>query len=79
MKYQDKMFYRIVKPLLSFLVFFLFHPKVIGKENIPKEGALIFCGNHRLGTIILSIAHNVNTKNARFIYLNKIFAVIRVI
>lgn len=21
--------------------------KVIGKENIPKEGALLFCGNHR--------------------------------
>ena len=21
--------------------------KIIGRENIPKEGALIFCGNHR--------------------------------
>lgn len=21
--------------------------KIIGKENIPKEGALLFCGNHR--------------------------------
>ena len=21
--------------------------KVVGTENIPKEGALIFCGNHR--------------------------------
>ena len=21
--------------------------KIVGKENIPKEGALIFCGNHR--------------------------------
>ena len=21
--------------------------KVVGKENVPKKGALIFCGNHR--------------------------------
>jgi 1-acyl-sn-glycerol-3-phosphate acyltransferase len=25
----------------------VFKLKVIGKENVPKEGALIFCGNHR--------------------------------
>lgn len=46
MKYQDKVFYRIVKPLLSFLVFILFHPKVIGKEYIPKEGGVVLAGNH---------------------------------
>lgn len=23
------------------------HAEIIGKENIPKEGTLIFCGNHR--------------------------------
>lgn len=25
----------------------VYRVKVIGKENVPKEGALIFCGNHR--------------------------------
>lgn len=25
----------------------VYKAKIIGKENIPKEGALIFCGNHR--------------------------------
>lgn len=25
----------------------IYRMKVIGKENIPKEGALIFCGNHK--------------------------------
>ncbi len=44
--YQDTWFYRIIKPLLIFLVWFLYHPKVIGKENIPKSGALVLAGNH---------------------------------
>ena len=25
----------------------VYRVKIIGKENIPKEGALMFCGNHR--------------------------------
>lgn len=25
----------------------VYRVKIIGKENIPKEGALLFCGNHR--------------------------------
>ncbi len=25
----------------------VYRAKIIGRENIPKEGALIFCGNHR--------------------------------
>lgn len=43
---KDKMFYRIIKPLLNFLIWFLFHPEVVGRENIPKEGATVLAGNH---------------------------------
>lgn len=25
----------------------VYHAEIIGKENVPKEGTLIFCGNHR--------------------------------
>ena len=45
-EYKDKMFYRLVKPLLNFLVWFLFHPEVVGKENIPKKGPVVLAGNH---------------------------------
>jgi len=45
-KYKDTMFYRIVKPILNFLIFILFHPKVVGRENIPKEGGVVLAGNH---------------------------------
>lgn len=43
---MDTWFYRIVKPLLDFLIFLLFHPKVVGRENIPKKGPVVLAGNH---------------------------------
>ena len=45
-KYHDQWFYTIVKPLLIFLIYLLYRPKVIGRENIPKEGPLVLAGNH---------------------------------
>ena len=43
---KDTLFYRIVKPLLVFLIYILFRPTVVGRENIPKEGPLVLAGNH---------------------------------
>lgn len=43
---MDTKFYKIVRPLVSFLVRLLFHPKVIGLENIPKTGGIVLAGNH---------------------------------
>lgn len=44
--YGDRWFYAIVKPLLFLLVYILYPPKIKGRENIPKEGAVVFAGNH---------------------------------
>ncbi len=46
MKIRDTIFYKVVKPLVIFLVAIIFHPKVEGKENIPKKGRILFAGNH---------------------------------
>ena len=43
---MDTWFYRIVKPLLNFLIFFLYRPTVVGRENIPKSGPVVLAGNH---------------------------------
>ena len=43
---KDTLFYRIVKPLLVFLIYILFRPTVVGRKNIPKEGPLVLAGNH---------------------------------
>jgi len=41
------MLYRIARALVRFAYFFIFRVKVCGRENIPQEGGIIFCGNHR--------------------------------
>lgn len=46
MEIKDRRFYKIVKPLVSFLIKFLFRPQVVGLENIPKEGRILLAGNH---------------------------------
>ena len=40
-------FYKIAKPLLGLIFKIYYHPKVYGKENIPKKGSIIIAGNHK--------------------------------
>lgn len=40
-------FKKIVKGAIFLYCKVVHRAKIIGKENIPKEGALIFCGNHK--------------------------------
>ncbi len=46
MNKKDTIFYKIMKPVLVFLMYFLFRPTIIGKNNIPKDKALVLAGNH---------------------------------
>ncbi len=36
-----------VKSMIFLYLKIVYRVKIIGRENIPKEGAIIFCGNHR--------------------------------
>ena len=47
MKKEKNIVYKIIKPIYSILLKIIFRPKVIGKENIPKDGPLILVGNHK--------------------------------
>ena len=42
---------KIIRVIVAFFIFIyckiVYRIKIVGKENIPKEGALLFCGNHR--------------------------------
>lgn len=38
--------YRIAVFILGPIFKLYYNPKIIGKENIPKEGTIIVCGNH---------------------------------
>lgn len=43
---KDPKFYKFARPILKFLVFILYRPKIVGKENIPKDSGIIIAGNH---------------------------------
>ena len=47
MKREKNIVYNLIKPIYTILLRIIFRPKVIGKENIPKDGSLIFAGNHK--------------------------------
>ena len=45
-KKKSEFGYFFAKMFLGPLFKFFYHPKIIGKEVIPKEGPVIICGNH---------------------------------
>lgn len=47
MEEEKNYLYKVCRVIYSFLLKFLFRPKIYGTQNIPKDGALIFVGNHR--------------------------------
>lgn len=48
MKNKDFMiFYRVLKFILEPIFRLYYTPKIIGKENIPKDGAILIVGNHK--------------------------------
>ena len=46
-KYKDPVFYKIVRPIAKVLFKILYRPTIIGKNNIPKDGAIVIAGNHK--------------------------------
>lgn len=38
--------YRVVRPILAFLMRIIFWPTIVGKENIPKAGRAVLAGTH---------------------------------
>lgn len=45
---KDKMYmYRFLKPVLGLIFKLYYNPKIIGEENILKEGSILIVGNHK--------------------------------
>lgn len=43
---KGPVFYRLVRPIISFLFKMCYRPVILGKEFIPKEGRVVLAGNH---------------------------------
>lgn len=63
-----KIWYNLVKIYITIGLFF-YHKKikVIGKENIPKKGALLFVSNHKNALIDPLIVATTTTRNIHFL------------
>lgn len=57
---ENKKLYLVCKIFYSFLLRLLYRPKVYGMKNIPKEGSLIFVGNHRHAFDPIMVMSNTN-------------------
>ena len=48
---MKEFFKKILRVIVAFCIFayckIVYRIRIIGKQNVPKEGALLFCGNHR--------------------------------
>lgn len=47
MKKENNFIYKFIRVICIILLKVIYRPKVIGKENIPKNGPVIFAGNHK--------------------------------
>ena len=45
---KSKILYHLVKPIYAIPLRLLYRPKLIGKQNIPQEGPIIFAANHKM-------------------------------
>jgi len=43
---MDTKFYKFIRPIVKFLVKFLFRVEVVGLDNIPNSGGVVLAGNH---------------------------------
>lgn len=44
---ENKILYKTLKTIIKPILKILYRPTAIGTENIPKEGPIIFAGNHK--------------------------------
>lgn len=43
---MDVWFYRLVRPIVKLFFYFVYRPKIVGKENIPKTRRVVIASNH---------------------------------
>lgn len=66
------MFYRFIRRIAIILSFIMYRFEVIGLENIPKEGAVILCGNHISAYDPIAVA-SVCKRQLRFMGKQELF------
>lgn len=69
---------KILKPFFYFIALILYRVKIVGKDNLPKTGSFILCGNHihalDAPVIVVTAKRKIRFMAKEEIYKNKIVA-----
>lgn len=67
--------YRIIYPLFSGIIGFLFNIKVINKEKEPTDGAFIICANHVSATDPIALCYAFKRNQVHFMAKKELFKI----
>lgn len=71
-RYEDVLLYKMLRPLITFIFKILYRPKIIGKENIKKNGRIILAGNHN-NNLDSAILISSTKRNIHFLAKKELF------
>lgn len=74
-KRQGSRAYRIIYPLFSGLIGFLFNIKVINKEKEPTEGGFVVCANHTSATDPIALCYAFRKNQVHFMAKKELFKI----
>lgn len=66
---EESKFYKFLRPVIKIFTKYILNAEIIGKENIPEEGRMIFAGTH---TAILDPLLLISTTKREIHFLAKI-------
>jgi 1-acyl-sn-glycerol-3-phosphate acyltransferase len=66
-------FYKIIRAIITALMFIFYRIKITGRENVPKEGPLIMTGNHTHSFDALPMLFLISKRKVRLISKKELF------
>ena len=74
-KRNGSLAYRIIYPLLSGIIGFLFNIKVINRENEPDDNGYIICANHASATDPIALSYAFRKNQVYFMAKKELFKI----
>ena len=72
---ESSKLYRVIYKIFSGIVGFLFHIKVVGRENEPDTGKFIVCANHTSATDAIVICYAFRKHQVRYMAKKELFSI----
>ena len=70
--YKDKLFYKIIKPIIKLLIKIFYPSQALGLNNIPQTGRILLAGNHKAWLDPVMLVGTVN-RQVHFLAKEELF------